>query len=203
MAIFSNASQVKAARELEQLRLESSLILKAFEPKDEADRSSALKFLLEAGLIRDNDGKIAKLATKRVPYIPVSGSGSAPVNEPPSSFIQRWEGGSMTDAEIASAQATAKAVADESGVSSPLATKVISDSVVQHGQDTTRKFAEEATAKMGGLGNAKVDGADWLSAFLDARRAYIQRNMPSAIQALRRVDELQQQVKASATPAAK
>jgi hypothetical protein len=195
LAIFSNASQLHAARELEQLRLESSLILKAFEPKSENERKDALKFLLAAGFIRDEQGKIQKLVESGVPHIAPS--------ENLRSFVQKYEGEDLSEDVVTTAENTARTIARERGTNSPVSITVIADSVIQHGSTTTRKFADEATARMGGPPNAKVPENDWLTAFLQARRDFIQRKMPSATFALRRIDELQQQVSASPTPAAR
>lgn len=82
--LVANKNQLDASRQLERDKLESSLILKAVDSSDPAQRISALKFLVKAGLISDNNGTIEKLTVDDVPQIknPVvqSGSASAPVS---------------------------------------------------------------------------------------------------------------------------
>lgn len=57
----------ESATAIEQKKFESAMILKALEPVDEEARRKALNFLVEAGLIKDQENKIQNLL-KNAPY---------------------------------------------------------------------------------------------------------------------------------------
>ncbi len=72
LAISNSFFQAKQAHDLEQDKLRSTLILKAIEPTDPAERKKALLFYVEAGLLSDPDGKIGKIKAENIPQAPAS-----------------------------------------------------------------------------------------------------------------------------------
>lgn len=193
VAIFSNAYQLYGARDLEQRKLESSLILKAFEPQDEAERKKTLIFLVAAGLIHDNDGRIQKLAEQGVPHVPPPQSDAA-ASRTIRNFLEKWEGKEFAEEESETAQTDAKSVADETGVQSQIGLTVLADSIVQHGLPRTRDFMKTATEKVGGTPKAGAPERRWLSALLEARASHGDKTPRFKDSIRRRVQELQQQV---------
>jgi Glycosyl hydrolase family 46 len=193
VAIFSNAYQLYGARDLEQRKLESSLILKAFEPPDEAERKKTLMFLLNAGLIHDRDGRIQKLAEQGVPHVPPAQSGAAgsrAIRE----FLEQWEGKEFAEEESANAQTEAQPVANEVGITSQIGLTVLADSIVQHGLSRAQDFMKIATEKVGGTPKTGVPERQWLTAVLEARASYGDKTPKFKNSIRRRVQELQQQV---------
>lgn len=77
VAILNNIWQFNSSREAERIKLESSLILKATESPTAEDRKKALAFLVEAGLISDQNGKLRKLTVDEVPRIIATQSNSS------------------------------------------------------------------------------------------------------------------------------
>jgi len=67
LAIANSFLQARQAHQLEQDKLQSTIILKAIEPSDPEDRKKALLFYLDVGLLVDPDGKIAKLKPENIP----------------------------------------------------------------------------------------------------------------------------------------
>jgi Fungal chitosanase of glycosyl hydrolase group 75 len=72
LAISNSFFQAKQAHELEQDKLRSTLILKAIEPTDPAERKKALVFYVEAGLLSDPEGKIGQIKAENIPQAPAS-----------------------------------------------------------------------------------------------------------------------------------
>lgn len=66
-AIVNSFLQARQAHQLEQDKLQSTIILKAIEPSDPDERKKALLFYVEVGLLADPDGKIAKLKPENIP----------------------------------------------------------------------------------------------------------------------------------------
>jgi len=69
LALGNNFWQFYTSSEIEKTRLESELILRAVESPDATERKDRLTFLVEAGLVRDKDEKIASLKPGSVPQI--------------------------------------------------------------------------------------------------------------------------------------
>jgi hypothetical protein len=70
LAISNSFFQGKQAHDLEQDKLRSNLILKAIDSPDAEERKKALTFYVEAGLLSDPEGKIAKIEAKNIPQAP-------------------------------------------------------------------------------------------------------------------------------------
>jgi len=66
-AIANSFLQARQAHQLEQDKLQSTIILKAIEPSDPEERKKALLFYLDVGLLVDPNGKIAKLKPENIP----------------------------------------------------------------------------------------------------------------------------------------
>lgn len=69
VSLLTNKTQLDANRQLERDKLESSLIIKAIDKPDPAERLTALQFLVKAGLISDANGKIGSLKAAEIPRI--------------------------------------------------------------------------------------------------------------------------------------
>lgn len=73
LAISNSFFQGKQAHTLEEDKLRSNLILKAIESPDAEERKKALTFYVEAGLLTDPEGKIAKIKAENIPQAPQEG----------------------------------------------------------------------------------------------------------------------------------
>jgi hypothetical protein len=69
LAIFNNWWQFQSTIAVERTKLESSLILKAIDSPDAAERKTALLFLVNAGLIDDPANKIKTMEVEAIPQI--------------------------------------------------------------------------------------------------------------------------------------
>jgi lysozyme family protein len=97
VSIIGNLFQLDANRKLEREKLESALILKATEAEAAEERIDGLQFLVKAGLIKDEDRKIASLKAIDVPQLQTSGAPPSGTTRPaPSEYRQLFDSAVLT-----------------------------------------------------------------------------------------------------------
>jgi hypothetical protein len=80
---FNNRTSI----ELEQVKFETSLILKAIDTRDQASAVKTLRFFANAGLISHYERRVSTLVAKENDLdVPAIGSGPQSITTPPSSF---------------------------------------------------------------------------------------------------------------------
>jgi hypothetical protein len=72
LAIANSFFQARQAQQLEEIKLRSTLILKAIESTDPEERKKALKFYVDTGLLDDPQGRITAIQAQDIPRAPQS-----------------------------------------------------------------------------------------------------------------------------------